>query len=173
MRTETMTMARVTVTIEGIAEVARALDQLPEHLEEAGGTAIRAAMRAGGAVVRQAMERNIDAIIAAPNRDGRMVSTGVLRQSLRVRRRRNPVGSKGESYLVGPVNARYPNDQRVQAVAAMLEVGTGKRPPMPWAEPAYQATREEAMRVIVQTASERLDKLLKRYERQQARGRAR
>jgi hypothetical protein len=57
----------------------------------------------------------------------------------------------------------------VQAVAAMLEVGTGKRPPMPWAEPAYQETREEAMRVIVQTASERLDKLLKRYERQQAR----
>jgi HK97 gp10 family phage protein len=164
-----MKMARVTVTIEGIAEVARALDQLPEHLEKAGGTAIRAAMRAGGAVVRQAMERNIDAIIAAPNKDGRMVSTGLLRQSLRVRRRRMPSGQRGETYLVGPVNTSYPNEQRVQAVAAMLEYGTSKRPPMPWAEPAYQETREEAMRVIVQTASDRLEKLLRRYERQQAR----
>jgi hypothetical protein len=163
-------MARVTVDIAGIAEVQRALESLPDELQRAGGTAIRAGMRAAGQVVLAAMAANIDAIIAAPNKDGRMVSTGLLRQSLRVRRRPMPAGKRGETYLVGPINARYEDGQRVQAVAAMLEYGTGKRQPMPWAEPAYQATRAQAMQMMVETVRARLARIIARYERQRARG---
>jgi hypothetical protein len=163
-------MARVAVDIAGIAEVKLALESLPDELLRAGGTSIRAGMRAAGQVVLAAMVANVDAIVAAPNKDGRMVSTGLLRQSLRVRRRPMLAGKKGETYLVGPVNARYPNGERVQAVGAMLEYGTAKRPPMPWAEPAYQATRAQALQVMVDTVRARLARIIARYERQRARG---
>lgn len=158
-------MARVDVRLEGLSDVVRQLERLPEELHSKGGNAIRASVRAGGQVIARQMQANIDAIIAEPNKDGRDVSTGLLRSSIRVRRRKMAGGKKGEAYLVGPTNRVYPKGQRVQAVGAMLEFGTSKRRPMPWAEPAYLATRDEAARVIVETARARLERLFARYQR--------
>lgn len=158
---------RVNVSIDGIDQVARALEALPAELEKQGGTAVRASVRAGAAIVLEAMKRNVQRIIDAPNKDGRFVSTGLLMQSLSIRRqrRRKAGGERGEGYVVGPRNRVYPNGVRVQAVGAMLEYGAEKRAPMPWAEPAYQETRDEALRAIVSTAQDRLQRLLDRYAR--------
>lgn len=155
------------VEVRGIDEVARALEALPAELERQGGTSVRASVRAGAAIVLEAMRRNISAIVAEPNRDGRYVSTGRMLESLAIRRQRRRLagGPKGEGYIVGLRNRIYPNGVRVQAVGAMLEYGTAKRAPMPWAEPAYQETRDAALRAIVSTAQDRLQRLLDRYAR--------
>lgn len=157
------------VEIQGIAEVRRALSQLPDELKKRGGSAIRAAMRAGAAIVAEAMKANVRMITNAPNKDGENVSTGLLEESIAVRRVKMRNNAPGEAYVAGPRNVTYPNGVRAQAVGAMLEYGSEKRPPMPWAEPAFNTVRQAAADEIVQVARERLTKMLDVWQRKQAR----
>lgn len=159
-------MARESVQITGLDDVVRRLKALGAEASKRGGP-VRAAVRKGAVVIQKEMQANVRRIVATPNIGGGDESTGLLEKSikpLRAKARRD--GVKGETFIVTvPKRARYPVDKRtpsgigVATVGKMLEYGTPKRRPMPWARPAFHAKKGEAVREMTDELLKGIDKL--------------
>lgn len=158
------------VTIKGADKVLAMLRALPDEVLRKGGNAIRAGVRDGLKVIKAQAEANLDAIIAEPNKDGRDVSTGTLKASLRISRGKMPPGVKGESYRFGVKRgAKYPETRgegiTAAQIARQLEAGTENRAPMPWIRPAFELRKAEAAQVAVNSISAKLDSIIARLAR--------
>lgn len=159
-------MARETVQITGLDEVVRRLKALGTEASKRGGP-VRAAVRKGAVVVQKEMQANVRRIVAAPNIGGGDESTGLLEKSikpLRAKARRD--GVKGETFILTvpkraryPINSRTPTGIGVATVGKMLEYGTPKRQPMPWARPAFHAKKGEAAKVMTDEVLKGIEKL--------------
>ena len=165
-------MARETVEITGLDEVLRRLRALGAEASKRGGP-VRAAVRKGAVVIQKEMQANVRRIVAPPNVGGGDESTGLLEKSikpLRAKARRD--GVKGETFIVTvPKRARYPITKKtpsgigVATVGKMLEYGTPKRQPMPWARPAFHAKKGEAAQVMADEVLKGIEKLEKKLAR--------
>lgn len=159
-------MARETVSIEGLDDVLRRLKALGAEASKAGGP-VRAGVRAGAVVIQKEMQANVRRIVATPNKGGGDESTGMLEKSIkpaRAKARRD--GLKGETFIVTVAKrARYPVGDRnktaigVATVGKMLEYGTPKRQPMPWARPAFHAKKDEAVKKMAEATLKGIEKL--------------
>lgn len=165
-------MPRETVTITGLDEVLRRLKALGAEASKRGGP-VRAAVRKGAVVIQKEMQANVQRIIATPNKGGGDESTGLLQKSIKpMRAKARRDGTKGETYIVGPARrTRYPIDTRtptginVATVGKMLEYGTPKRPPMPFARPAFHSKKGEAVQVMTDEVLKGIEKLEKKLGR--------
>ena len=159
-------MARETVRIEGLDDVVRRLKALGSEASKRGGP-VRAGVRKGAVVIQKEMQANVQRIIATPNKGGGDESTGMLEKSIKpMRAKANRRGLKGETFIVGPAKrARYPIGDRnktaisVATVGKMLEYGTAKRKPMPFARPAFHAKKDEAVKVMTDETLRGIEKL--------------
>ena len=159
-------MARETVRIEGLDDVLRRLKALGTEAAKAGGP-VRAGVRAGAVVIQKVMKANIQRIIATPNKGGGDESTGLLEKSIKpMRAKARRDGLKGETFIVTAAKkARYPIGSRnktaiaVSTVGKMLEYGTPKRQPMPWARPAFHAKKDEAVKVMTEATLKGIEKI--------------
>lgn len=149
-------MAREVVNVEGLEEVKRRLEALPAEFASKNGGPVRVGLRKGALVIRNAARANVARIVAEPNVGGGDESTGLLEKSITVKRGRALRNGKGERvFVLVSKRARYPIEPRtpsgigVEQVGRMLEYGTSRRRAMPWMGPAFHATREEAVRVVV------------------------
>lgn len=166
-------MARETVRIEGLDDVVRRLKALGAEASKRGGP-VRAAVRKGAVVIQKEMQAGVQRIIATPNKGGDDESTGLLMKSIKpMRAKARRDGVKGETYLVGPSRrARYPVDTRtpsgigVATVGKMLEYGTPKRQPMPFARPAFHSKKGEAVKVMTDEVMKGIEKIEKKLARQ-------
>lgn len=156
----------VSVKIEGAEQLLRALRELPAEFVDKGGRAVRAGVRTAAKVVQTEVVANLDQIIAEPNVGGKDESTGLLRESIKVSKRRVP---SGESYAVRVSNKRYPEEPGAESsppttaqVARLLEYGTEATPPKSFIRRAFEAKKEEAARVMVEDAQKRIDRIWKR-----------
>lgn len=165
-------MARESVSIEGLDDVLRRLRALGAEASKRGGP-VRAAVRKGAVVIQKEMQAGVQRIIATPNKGGGDESTGLLLKSIKpMRAKARRDGTKGETYIVGPAKrARYPVDTRtpsgigVATVGKMLEYGTPKRQPMPFARPAFHAKKGEAVQVMTDEVLKGIEKLERKLAR--------
>ncbi len=158
-------MAASTTTIQGLDTLLRRLKALGPEASKRGGP-VRSAVRKGAVVIQKAMQANVQQIVQTPNVGGSDVTTGTLVKSIKPIRAKTPQKYKGETYFVTiPRSARYPVDRRtpsgigVATVGKMLEYGTSKRKPMPWARPAFHAKQGEAAQVMASELEKGIGKL--------------
>lgn len=148
-------MATDFVRIEGLEGVMKTLRQLPDEIAGKNGGPVRTALRRAGVVIQKQALANVDRIIATPNLGMTDDSTGHLRKNIKVSRAKMPAGVKGERQIVRvlknkPYSPPRAKKEQVTAsqVGAMLESGTERRTAMPWMRPAFDAKKEEAVRVF-------------------------
>lgn len=169
-------MARESIRVEGLDGVLKTLRELPAEVVSVRGGPIRTALRKAGTIIQRQAKANVQAIVDAPNKDGRFVSTGLARKSIIVKRSRPLQGAKGEAVIVTVKRNKYPGrrlkrkgrkeaDLQANDVLFMLEAGTERRAAMPWMRPAYEAKRTEALGVFVREIPVAIDKALKKLAR--------
>jgi len=149
---------KTSVRIEGADKLLKALRDLPKEFAGKGGNAVRAGVRAAAKVVQAELLTNLDQVIAEPNIGGVDESTGLLRESVRVTKRKVP---NGESQIVRVSNRKYPSGATTAQVARLLEYGTENMTAKPFIRPAHEAKKEEAARLMVEDAQRRIDKVWK------------
>lgn len=164
-----------TQTLHGLDDVLRKLKSLPPALVSKRGGPVGAALRKGGNVIRKEWQDQVQRIIDEPNvrHDGIDAerSTGLLKKSIVVRRDGKPWRSgASERYIVRISNKKYPNATgrkpvTTAQVGRLLETGTEKRQPMPWATPGYMAKRQEALNTIVRELNAGIAKAIRKMER--------
>lgn len=165
-------MARETVRIDGLNDVLRRLRALGEEAQKSGGP-VRAAVRKAAVVVQKEMQANVRSIVQTPNVGGGDKSTGLLEKSIKpMRARARRDGQKGETFIVTvakraryPINERTPTGVNVATVGKMLEYGTPKRQPMPWARPAFHAKKDEAVKTMRDELLRGIDRIEKKLGR--------
>lgn len=158
-----------TVRIEGLQGVLATLRALPPEIVSKGGGPVRSALRKAAQVIQRQEQANLQAIIDAPNADGKFESTGLTKANIVLTRgRRNAF--KGESYLVRVRNKPFPGasgkGSTTAANARRLEYGTEKRAPMPFIRTAFEAKKGEALQVFTTEINKRLVAIVKKLERQ-------
>lgn len=158
--------------IQGLDDVLDRLQALPKEVVQKRGGPVRKVARNAVHIIRDQARRNVERIIATPNIGGDDVSTGRLVKSIRTVKGRSHKTLNGERYMMLiPRRARYPVSQRtptgigVAMVGRMLEYGTAKRDPMPWARPAFHAKKGEAVRYVQTNLPKEIDKVVKKLAR--------
>jgi HK97 gp10 family phage protein len=175
-------MATDGVRVLGLTGVLDALRQLPQEVVSKGGGIIRPALRKGGLVLLKQAQENVQRIVDEVNKDGRMVSTGLAKKSLRVKRVKPLNGQNGEAFIVAVKTATYDGRQfnrknksgkksgksvalRTNDVLFMLEAGTETRRPMPWMRPAFDSKKDQALATFVAEAAKGLERVQKKLDK--------
>ncbi len=163
-------MARETFRIEGLEAAVKTLNSLPAELVSKRGGPVRTALQKAARMIQVAEQQKLQAIIDAPNADGRDVSTGLLKKNIVVKRGRLGGGEKGELYSVRVRNKRYPSQRGAAGstaqVARLLEYGTERRTPMPFIRPAFEENKAKVAPLFVAELSKRLDGIVRKLHRQ-------
>lgn len=163
-------MAREEFRVEGLEPVRRTLESLPAEVVSKRGGPVRTALQKAAKMIQVEEQRRVQAIIDAPNVDGRQVSTGLLKQNIVVKRGRLGGGEKGELYSVRVRNKRYPGSRGAQGstaqIARLLEYGTERRPPMPFIRPTFEATKAKVAPLFVAELDKRLAGIVRKLHRQ-------
>ena len=158
------------VDVSGLDDVLRMLQQLPAEVVSKRGGPVKLALKKGATVIYKQADINLMLATQGLVSDDKQYSTGLLRKNLIVSRGKEPVGSKGERYLVRVRRKSYPNRKgevtTTLKTAQILEYGSSKQQPDPWIRPAFESKAEEAIRVISDDLRERLDKIVKKLARQ-------
>lgn len=158
------------VDVSGLDGVLRMLQQLPEEVVSKRGGPVKLALKKGATVIYKQADINLMLATQGLVSDDKQYSTGLLRKNLIVSRGKEPVGSKGERYLVRVRRKSYPDRKgevtTTLKTAQILEYGSSKQQPDPWVRPAFESKAEEAIRVISDDLRERLDKIVKKLARQ-------
>lgn len=145
--------------IRGADKVLRALSELAPKLVN---NAIRASIRKSAAVFQQQCVANIQAqIIDVVNIDGVDYSTGLLQQSIVIRRSKLPNDVNGERYVVRISGKKYDNGTSVIQVGRLLEYGHENYSATPWMLPAFEQHKYTEAQAIVDSINNRLKRLWK------------
>lgn len=175
-------MATEPVKLLGLTGVLDALRELPQEVVSRRGGIIRPALRKGGMVVLKQAQENVQRIIDEANKDGRFVSTGLAKKSLRIKRIKPLNGQNGEAFIVAVKTEKYAGrlfnrknkqgkktgkqaDLRTNDVLFMLEAGTERRRAMPWMRPAFDAKKEQALSTFEAEAAKGLERVKKKLEK--------
>lgn len=174
-------MATINFRVEGLKGVIDTLKQLPPEVVSKRGGPIRSALYKAAKVIQTQARENVQTIVDTPNRGGSDVSTGALKESITIKRRK-PKGN-GETYTVGisPIKRFYADTKhnvRKQRVgkgyyilpptyyAWFLEFGTERMQPHPFMRPAYEAKKEEAVETFVTETNKGIERVLKKLQKQ-------
>jgi hypothetical protein len=159
----------LTIRVEGADRVSQMLKTLPAEVERQGGNAIRSALRDALKPMQAAAQAGVDRITATPNVGGVEVTTGLLRESIVIRRGRMPPGVKGERYLLRVSRKRYGENRgrnvTTPQVGRLLEYGWENYTAQPWLRPAYEAEKAATAQRAVSSAEQRLQAILDRLTR--------
>lgn len=164
-------MAVETVKVIGLEGVLKTLRELPPELVSKRGGPVRSALRKASKLMVDEMKANVQRIVDEPNIGGNNYSTGLLQQNI-VTTRSSRMRQNGERYIVRVRKKAYPkpsaNAKRVTTsqVGALLEAGTEKRKPMPWARPAFDAKKGQVIPLFVTELRKSLGRITKKLAKQ-------
>ncbi|UXC34782.1 hypothetical protein [Cupriavidus gilardii] len=160
-----------TSTLHGLDDVLRKLQSLPPEIVSKRGGPVKSGLRKGATVVRDEWRAQVQRIIDAPNKDEiPSKSTGLLQKSIIATRNPRPqqLGAN-EAYRVRIKSATYPatfgKNVTAYGVGRMLEVGTERRAPMPWAVPGFMASREQALNTVVTEINRAIQRVIRKMEK--------
>ena len=138
------------VNISGLDGVLQMLQQLPAEVVSKRGGPVKLALKKGATVIYKQADINLMLATQGMVADEKQYSTGLLRKNLIVSRGKEPVGSKGERYLVRVRRKSYPGRKgevtTTLKTAQILEYGSENQRPEPWIRPAFQSKAEEAIK---------------------------
>lgn len=160
--------------VEGLKGVLDTLTQLPAEVVSKNGGPVRTALRKAAKVIQLQMQANVQAIVDAPNIGGaESPSTGLLKKNIVINRLRMPPGVKGERVAVRVRRKKYPPERMggakrktTQGVGALLEQGTERRRAQPWARPAFETKKAEAVAIFERELPAGIDRIVRRLARQ-------
>ncbi len=152
-------LKRETVRIEGLAELDRALRELPERLARNG---LHASVYAGAKVIRD--EAKVRAPKAAASLGPNHPPPGTLKRSVIMKRIRELSGAGRQTFFVlvrhGKKYRKQGKKQNLSQDAwywRFLEFGSRKMSARPFLRPALEAKRAEAAQAIKTRLAERIE----------------
>jgi HK97 gp10 family phage protein len=170
-------MNRVDVEITGMDNVIDMLNALPKELASKRGGPVRKALRKAAVIIQKEAQKNIQAIIDAPNKDGKPSrSTGALKNAVTVARGKYLGGQNGERFLVwvpkkpkkyastkanvrsGKAGGTYLAESP-QFYGRFLEYGTSKMQAKKWLRPAFETKRDQATATANQSLIAEIEKI--------------
>lgn len=156
--------------IEGADRIMGMLRSLPAEVVSKRGGPVKNALRRGARVIQRQVVANLQASLNATSDEGERYSTGLLLKNVVVTRGKEPVGVRGERFLVRIRRKSYPDrggkPVTTQRTAGFKEYGTEKQPAEPFIRPAAQQRAAEAITVATSTLLADLDKIATRLMRQ-------
>lgn len=164
---------KVEMKVEGLNGVLETLRSLPPEIVSKRGGPVKLALAKAARVIQAQAKTNLKAAIAM-NGD---VSTGLLEKNVVVTRGKDPVGTRGERYLVRVRRKAYDGDKlgkrqkagkrvTTHKTAALLEYGSSHQPATPWLRPAVAKKGEEAINVFTTDLNRRIDATIKKLAQQ-------
>lgn len=161
---------KVDIDIKGLDGVLDLLKSLPEEVVSKRGGPVKLALAKGARVMRAQVERNLIMVTQTMATEEKQRSTGFLRQNLVSTRGKEPIGTKGERYLVRFRRKSYPNKAaRTEQVAQLLEYGSSQQPAEPFIRPAFQSKAQEVINVVSEDLVKRLDRIVLKLSKQRPR----
>lgn len=161
---------KIYVNISGLDGVLDMLKQLPSEVVSKRGGPVKLALKKGATVIYKQADINLMLATQGMVSDGKQYSTGLLRKNLIVSRGKEPVGSKGERYLVRVRRKSYPDRKgevtTTLKTAQILEYGSSQQQPDPWIRPAFESKAEDAIKTVSDDLLQRIDKIVKKLSRQ-------
>lgn len=158
------------VNISGLDGVLDMLKQLPSEVVSKRGGPVKLALKKGATLIYKQADINLMLATQGMVTDEKQYSTGLLRKNLIVSRGKEPIGSKGERYLVRVRRKSYPDRKgevtTTLKTAQILEYGSSQQQPDPWIRPAFESKAEDAIKTISDDLLQRLDKIVKKLSRQ-------
>jgi HK97 gp10 family phage protein len=157
--------------VTGLDGVLDMLKKLPPEVVSKRGGPVKAALRKGALVIQAEEKKNLLAVIARTDDQIERQATGLLLDNIIVSRGKQPIGTKGERYLVRVKRKVYPRnnneggDTTTLKTARLLEYGSSKQPPRPWIRPAAAAKAQEAVDVTSQELVKRINAIVKKLAR--------
>lgn len=141
------------VQIRGLEGVLDVLKSLPAELVSSKGGLVLKALRKGARVIDKQRRANLLVVLNNATASGEKESTGLLLKSLRISRGKAPFGGNGERVILGVGKHFYARGSQVvstRKTATLLEYGSQQQPAEPWIRPAFNATADRALQVVVQ-----------------------
>jgi HK97 gp10 family phage protein len=157
--------------VTGLDGVLDMLKKLPPEVVSKRGGPVKAALRKGALVIQAEEKKNLLAVIARTDDQIERQATGLLLDNIIVSRGKQPIGTKGERYLIRVKRKVYPRnnneggDTTTLKTARLLEYGSSKQPPRPWIRPAAAAKAQEAVDVTSQELVKRINAIVKKLAR--------
>jgi HK97 gp10 family phage protein len=157
--------------VTGLDGVLDMLKKLPPEVVSKRGGPVKAALRKGALVIQAEEKKNLLAVIARTDDQIERQATGLLLDSIIVSRGKQPIGTKGERYLIRVKRKVYPRnnneggDTTTLKTARLLEYGSSKQPPRPWIRPAAASKAQEAVDVTSQELVKRINAIVKKLAR--------
>lgn len=162
-------MPTVTVKLEGLNGVLDTLRSLPPEVVSKRGGPVKFALRKGAVVLFKEAQKNLQTSIQNSKDTEKKESTGLLLKNLVVTRGKEPIGTKGERYLVRVRRKSYQRKgQPVTTLktAQILEYGSAKQTAEPWLRPAFAAKAEEAIKTVESELLKAIDRVVKKLAAQ-------
>jgi HK97 gp10 family phage protein len=156
------------IGLDGVLDM---LKKLPPEVVSKRGGPVKAALRKGALVIQAEEKKNLLAVIARTDDQIERQATGLLLDNIIVSRGKQPIGTKGERYLIRVKRKVYPRnnneggDTTTLKTARLLEYGSSKQPPRPWIRPAAAAKAQEAVDVTSQELVKRINAIVKKLAR--------
>lgn len=161
------------IDIQGLDGVLKTLQSLPPEIVSKRGGPVKLALAKAARVIRDQAAVNLDKAI----RINGAQSTGLLGKNVVVTRGKEPIGTKGERYLVRvrrkaydgeKISKRQKAGKRVTThkTASLLEYGSSHQPATPWLRPAVEEKGSEALSVFTTELNRRIDAAVKKMAQQ-------
>lgn len=146
-------MAVESFKVIGLEGVLKTLRELGPAAAKNGGP-IRSALRKAAVVVQKQVVANLEQIIREDNEGEKPTeSTGLLAKNIAITRSKPAPGQKGERFLVRVRNKAYAQKGKkprsTAQIARLLEGGSERMKAHPFFLPAFDATKQQAVNVIV------------------------
>ena len=161
--------------ITGLEGVLESLRALPAEMTKKRGGPVRAAVRKAAQLLRKEARAQMIARGNNPGKTGINYATGFTAKHIIIKRRKINEAMKGERFIVTVKPVPHPNGNKIgkrpiktNDVAFIMEHGSANQPAEPWLRPAYNARKEEAVRVMVDTLQSGIDKIVAELARKNA-----
>lgn len=164
---------KITMDVKGLEGVLDTLQALPPEIVSKRGGPVKNALRKAANVIKDQAEINLQKAIDHNGSE----STGLLMKNLIVTRGKEPIGTKGERYLVRVRRKAYDGEKlgrrqkagkrvTTHKTASLLEYGSSHQPATPWLRPAVKQKGREAINVFTDDLNKRIDAVVRKLERQ-------
>ena len=149
----------IELQLSGVEGVLKTLRSLPPEVVSKRGGVVKLALAKGARLIRNEVKKNLQRVVTGDD------STGLLYKNIIASRGKEPIGTKGERYIVRVKRKTYPDrlgrPVTTLKTANILEYGSEKQMAQPFIRPAAEAKAQEAINVVTADLIKRLDKVVK------------
>jgi hypothetical protein len=157
----------IEIKLTGLDGVLDLLKSLPPEIVSRQGGPVKTALRNGARVIQREAALNLARATGSLSEDN-SESTGLLLKNLVVTRGKEPIGTKGERFLVRVRRKSYQRKGKpvtTLKTAQLLEYGSSQQPAEPWIRPAFASKAVEAIKTIERDLLIGIDRVVKKLSR--------